>query len=211
MNSRIKLKAGVNLATSPTFFASLLTPLFEQIALIVSQHQPVVEKYYGRGRMLPVAAKLQEECDRQANAILAIWEDERRTARKLQETQRYKYPHLAMLSTAPQLPQPMAVAALKRPYQQLSRQNTGPNVLPIAQDEDPIDPRDIDALLTEMSQISGRWELYRRFMYGRLHVSPLASAYDISLISSTRRKQDKTRALGICLRARHRTAAPIPC
>ena len=126
--------------------------------------------------MLPVAAKLQGECDRQANVILAQWAEERRTSRKLQDIQRYKYPHLAMLSAAAQPAQPAppaAVAALKRPYSQLSRQNTGSSQPATVQEEEAIDPRDIDALLTEVSQISGRWELYRRFMYGSLHVSVL--------------------------------------
>jgi hypothetical protein len=37
-----------------------------------------------------------------------------------------------------------------------------------ASDEDSVDPREIDGLLSEMAQMSGRWQLYRRFLYGRL-------------------------------------------
>ena len=163
-------------ASSPTFFASLLTPLFEQIAHIISQHQPVVEKYYGPKRMLPVAGKLQEECDKQAGQILSQWEEERRIARKLQETGRYRYPQLAALAQpvaqTSQAAPVAAVAALKRPYQQLSRQGTQSNLAPTgnatALEDEAIDPREIDAVLTELSQMSGRWQLYRRFMYGRL-------------------------------------------
>lgn len=33
-----------------------------------------------------------------------------------------------------------------------------------------IDPREIDAVLAELAQMSGRWELYRRFLYARLAV-----------------------------------------
>ena len=65
------------------YFSSLLTPLLEQIALIVSQHQPVVEKYYGPGKMLRVAVRLQEECDRQAASILSQWEEERRISKRV--------------------------------------------------------------------------------------------------------------------------------
>jgi hypothetical protein len=159
-------------ASSPTFFASLLTPLFEQIAIIISQHQPVVEKYYGSGKMVTVATKLQEECDKQANAILSQWAEERRTSRKIQETQRYRYPFLTSLNAPPQTTQAAGVAALKRPYQQLSRQATlgGNNAQQTQADEETVDPREIDALLSELSQMSGRWELYRRFMYNRLVV-----------------------------------------
>jgi hypothetical protein len=133
----------------------------------------VVEKYYGNGKMVIVANKLQQECDKQANAILSQWAEERRTSRKIQETQRYKYPHLAALNAPPQSSQPAGVAALKRPYQQLARSATGGGPAPQPQqaDEEAVDPREIDALLSELSQMSGRWELYRRFMYGRLTVS----------------------------------------
>lgn len=181
-------------ASSPTFFASLLTPLFEQIAHIISQHQPVVEKYYGPGRMMPVAGKLQEECDKQAGQILAQWEEERRIARKLQETQRYRYPQLAALAqpqVLSQSAQPAAVAALKRPYQQLSRQGTQSQLSSSANpgstgalEDEPIDPRDIDAVLTELSQMSGRWQLYRRFMYGRLHMEEQDSSPSRRLLAS---------------------------
>jgi hypothetical protein len=37
-----------------------------------------------------------------------------------------------------------------------------------ASDEDSVDPREIDGLLSEMAQMSGRWQLYRRFLYSRL-------------------------------------------
>lgn len=123
--------------------------------------------------MVIVATKLQEECDKQANAILSQWAEERRTSRKIQETQRYRYPFLASLNAPPQSTQAAGVAALKRPYQQLSRQGTlgGGSAQPTQADEENVDPREIDALLAEISQISGRWELYRRFMYGRLVVS----------------------------------------
>ena len=167
-------------ASSTTYFAAALSPLFEQIALIVSQHQPVVEKYYGRGRMLPVAVRLQQECDQQAGDVLRRWEEERTTLRKLNEVQRWRYPHLATLSqlnnqaATPQqqgLAQVAAVAARKLPYQQLARQATASPAPPQQEEEESIDPKEIDGLLTEMSLMSGRWALYRRFLYGRLRVS----------------------------------------
>lgn len=124
--------------------------------------------------MIIVATKLQEECDKQANAILSQWAEERRTSRKIQETQRYRYPILASLNAPPQSTQAAGVSALKRPYQQLSRQATLGNNANNQQgqiEEERVDPKEIDALLSEVSQMSGRWELYRRFMYGRLVVS----------------------------------------
>lgn len=127
--------------------------------------------------MLPVAVKLQEECDRQAGEILTQWEEERYTMRKLNEAQRHRFTQLSLLTSPPvqpqQLPQALsagqaaAMAALKRPYQQLSKQATQPMATPVVDDET-VDPREIDGLLTELAQISARWELYRRFLYSRL-------------------------------------------
>ncbi|KAJ7720129.1 hypothetical protein DFH07DRAFT_309070 [Mycena maculata] len=50
--------------SSPLYYITALTALFESIALIMDQHQPVVEKYYWRGKMQNVVARLLEECDR---------------------------------------------------------------------------------------------------------------------------------------------------
>jgi len=50
-------------------FADTLTLLFEGIARIVEIHQPLIETYYGPGRMTTVLGLLQEECDRQAEKI----------------------------------------------------------------------------------------------------------------------------------------------
>nr|CAG4636851.1 EOG090X02VY [Ceriodaphnia reticulata]SVE72827.1 EOG090X02VY [Ceriodaphnia reticulata] len=53
------------------YFADALTVLLENVARIVEIHQPLVETYYGPGRVLQVVEHLQSECDRQANQILA--------------------------------------------------------------------------------------------------------------------------------------------
>jgi len=47
-------------------FADTLTLLFEGIARIVDIHQPLIETYYGPGRIFTVLSLLQEECDKQA-------------------------------------------------------------------------------------------------------------------------------------------------
>lgn len=56
--------------TAPTYFADALTRLFENIAVIIDQHQPLVEMHYGKGKMLRVIQRLQEEGDKQGIAIL---------------------------------------------------------------------------------------------------------------------------------------------
>jgi conserved oligomeric Golgi complex subunit 4 len=60
-----------------------MTSLFESIALIVDQHQPVVEKYYGVGKMVSVVKRLLEEADRVMKGLLEGWEEERGMKRKV--------------------------------------------------------------------------------------------------------------------------------
>nr|SVE80009.1 EOG090X02VY [Daphnia magna] len=52
------------------YFADTLTVLLESVARIIEIHQPLVETYYGPGRLLQVVEYLQPECDKQANQIL---------------------------------------------------------------------------------------------------------------------------------------------
>jgi hypothetical protein len=66
-----------------------MTALFESIAMIVDQHQPVVEKYYGPGKMAFVIAKLMEECDRTIESTMENWEEERSVQRKVVHVSNY--------------------------------------------------------------------------------------------------------------------------
>lgn len=69
--------------SSPMHFVTALTSLFESIAMIISQHQPVVEKYYGSGKMYSVVQRLLHECDRVVTSLVASWEEERQSKRKV--------------------------------------------------------------------------------------------------------------------------------
>jgi COG4 transport protein len=71
------------IASSPLYYITALTALFESIALIVDQHQPVVEKYYGPGKMSNVIARLVQECDRVVKSLLDAFEEERSMKRKV--------------------------------------------------------------------------------------------------------------------------------
>jgi len=71
------------IASSPAYYVAAVTSLFESIALIVDQHQPIVEKYYGQGKMIPVVQQLMQECDRVVNNTVSGWEEERQVQRKV--------------------------------------------------------------------------------------------------------------------------------
>jgi len=68
-----------------------LTALFESIAMIVDQHQPVVEKYYGSGKMEIVVQRLLEECDRVTKSLRDGWEEDRSMKRKVRDEHQYQW------------------------------------------------------------------------------------------------------------------------
>ena len=70
-------------ATSPTYYADILTRLFENIAVIIDQHQPLVELHYGKGRMLRVIQRLQEESDEECGLILDQFSQNRKLEAKV--------------------------------------------------------------------------------------------------------------------------------
>ena len=51
-------------------YADLLTMLFESIAQAVEARQPLIETYYGPGKIFTLLKLLQGECDRQSRKIL---------------------------------------------------------------------------------------------------------------------------------------------
>ncbi|BGP38454.1 Golgi transport complex subunit 4 [Rhodotorula kratochvilovae] len=157
---RVKTGALSSKSQSPTHFSALLTTLFEAIALIISQHQPVVEKYYGDGKMLSVAGSLMAETDKLGVRVLANWEDERRIRRRVAEARAHRFAAPAdTLARKPLPPKPGSSPMMQQ----------GAFDAPQGQGADgEIDPRETDAVLTELTMMSGRWELLRRFLYGSL-------------------------------------------
>jgi hypothetical protein len=73
------------LASSPVYYLTQLTSLLEAIAHIIDQHQPVVDKYYGKGRMRTVVGRLVGESDRVVRGLVEGWEEERRVGRLVRD------------------------------------------------------------------------------------------------------------------------------
>jgi hypothetical protein len=65
------------------FYATAMTRLFEHIATIVEQHGALVDKHYGKGRMVKVIERLQVEADTQGGIIIDTFMDERGMDRKV--------------------------------------------------------------------------------------------------------------------------------
>ncbi|KAF9170617.1 Golgi transport complex subunit 4 [Mortierella sp. AD010] len=138
---------------SPTFYADTLIRLFESIAVIIDQHQPVVEKYYGPGKMLRVIQRLQEESDIRSRKILEAFEEEREISRKVREIKSFRDTKRSHLQSAGPIR-----SLTPQPGLSSSQQAAMPEV---------IDPRELDINLNEMVLISQRAHLYNRFLESR--------------------------------------------
>ncbi|KAK3814314.1 MAG: COG4 transport protein-domain-containing protein [Benniella sp.] len=139
---------------APTFYADTLIRLFESVAIIIDQHQPVVEKYYGPGKMLRVIQRLQEESDVRSRKILEAFEEEREIKRKVAEIKAFKDPKRHVL-------QPSGSIRSLTPQLGVSSSQQATTVPEV------IDPRELDINLNEMVLISQRAHLYNRFLESR--------------------------------------------
>ncbi|XP_038610097.1 conserved oligomeric Golgi complex subunit 4 [Tachyglossus aculeatus] len=110
-------------------FADTLTLLFEGIARIVETHQPIVETYYGPGRLYTLIKHLQAECDQQVDKVVEEFIKQRDYHRQFQLVQ-----NSMMRSSA----------------------------------SEKIEPRELDPILSEVTLMNARSELYLRFLKKRI-------------------------------------------
>ncbi|KAK3086090.1 hypothetical protein FSP39_013397 [Pinctada imbricata] len=68
-------------------YAETSTQLFEAIAKVVEIRQPLVETYYGHGRLFTLMKILQTECDRQSRKIIEKFRHKRDFDRVVQQVQ----------------------------------------------------------------------------------------------------------------------------
>ncbi|VDI53366.1 conserved oligomeric Golgi complex subunit 4 [Mytilus galloprovincialis] len=68
-------------------YADLATQLFEHIAKVVEVRQPIIETYYGAGRLFTLLKILQVECDRQSRQILQQFKSKRNFDHVVQQVQ----------------------------------------------------------------------------------------------------------------------------
>ncbi|KAG2066119.1 COG4-domain-containing protein [Suillus decipiens] len=138
----VRVRAPTSAKTSsPLYFVTALTALFESVAMIVDHHQPVVDKYYGAGRMTIVIKRLLDECDRVVRLTLNSWREDRSMKRKLLDVSGSSF----------------SIAPARKLSSQIS-----------SQDDNELDPREIDKLLSEIAGMSGRWYLFRKFLVEQL-------------------------------------------
>ncbi|KAI1478898.1 COG4-domain-containing protein [Daldinia eschscholtzii] len=138
------------------FYANALTKLFEHIAQIVESHGGLVERHYGEGKMVKVIERLQMEADVQGGIILDSWGDERSVDRKLTDAKSYPFSFLVQSFLPPQ-----------RTLTGTPRMNSpalGGGTNSRNSEDEGVDMKEVDALLSEISIMLGRWSLYSKFL-----------------------------------------------
>lgn len=146
-------------------YAGALTKLFEHIAQIVDGHGGLVERHYGAGKMVRVIEKLQMEADVQGGIIIDTWSDERGIDAKLTDVKSYPFSFLVQ-SFLPQTPRAGAHRGGSPAL------GNGGNAR--SSEDEGIDMKEVDALLSEIALMLGRWSLYTRFVSAKCMVSLIA-------------------------------------
>lgn len=145
------------------FYANALTKLFEHIAQIVDGHGGLVERHYGVGRMVKVIERLQMEADVQGGIVLDTWGDERHIDRRLTDVKSYPFSFLVQSFFPAQ--KSLGVARTNSPA-------PGGGTNGRLSEDEGVDMKEVDGLLSEMAVMLGRWSLYTRFLAGKCRVSP---------------------------------------
>lgn len=128
-------------------FADTLTLLFENFARVFEVNQPIIESYYGIGRLIQLFAILQKECDREVKRLLVEFHKNRHISRRMQQINENQKP--------------------------TGQQSLGHFRKPSGSSVEKLNAKDVDALLGEITIIHARAELYVRFMRRRIAVSEL--------------------------------------
>lgn len=149
--------SATNKRSDNLFYASALTKLFEQIALIVDGHEPLVERHYGQGSMAKVIERLQAEADMQGGIVLDAWADDRSLARKIKDVKSYAFSFLVQSF----LPSQKSSAA----------RSSSPASSRASEEDEGVNMKEVDALLSETAMMLSRWALYTRFVATKINVS----------------------------------------
>ncbi|KAK3394418.1 COG4 transport protein-domain-containing protein [Podospora didyma] len=143
------------------FYANALTRLFKHIADIVDGHGGLVERYYGAGKMIKVIERLQVEADVQGGIILDSWTDERAVDRRLTDVRSYPFSFLVQ-SFIPRDNRGFGGT----PRVSSPAQGGGTND-PRSSEDEGVNMKEVDALLSEIAAILGQWFFYSRFLAGK--------------------------------------------
>lgn len=128
-------------------YADTLTSLFENMARVVEVNQPIIETFYGYGRLIQMFVILQRECDLEVKELIKEFQRNRHIDKRTVQINDY-------IKSSNQTPS-TAMGHF--------RKSSGSS-------QDKLNPKDIDALIGEITVIHSRAELYQRFMRRKILV-----------------------------------------
>lgn len=135
---------------SAVAFADTLTMLFENFARVVEVNQPIIENFYGHGRLAKMVVTLQKECDDEIKKLLNEFQKNRHIQHRIvQINEQLKISGQLSSSTG------SSMGHFRKP--------SGGSV-------DKLNPKDIDSLIGEITVIHSRAELYVKFMRRKVMV-----------------------------------------
>lgn len=141
-------QVSTRLESSEISQADKLAALYEGIAKLVDQNQPLIETFFGPGYLIVVVKILQKECDRLSRKIL----EEFRNITKLQ--------YVAKMVKA---------AAMQSPIVNFQGHNIGANFAQTLNLQPAkLDPRDVDTILNQIALIISRSGVYLNFLVERV-------------------------------------------
>ena len=177
LRARARLQAARGVANEQAarggfVYANALTKLFEHIAQVVDGHSPLVERHYGEGTMMQVMQRLHSEADVQGGIVLDTWYDERSIERKLTDVKSYAYSFL--------------VQSFMSAQKSAGGGNAKTSQIANGDDDDEnIDTKEIDQVLSEIVAMLSSWSLYVVFISSRTLVSSDILPTTISPLTST--------------------------
>ena len=148
------------------FYGNTITKLFEHIAQIVDGHELLVERHYGPGMMQKVIERLQIEADVQGGITLDTWHEERNIDRKLTDIKSYAWSFLVQ-----------SFLPAQKPAAGTSRSNSPANATVRSSEDEGVNMKEVDGLLSESALILGRYALYSRFISDKCAVSSVRTLF----------------------------------
>lgn len=144
-----ELRTSFDIATAekriPVAFADTLTLLFENFARVIEVNQPIIENYYGYGKLIQLFEILQVECDKEVRRLIQEFHKTRLINRRKTQINDFN--------------------------KSSGQQGVGHFRKPSGGSVDKLNPKDIDGLIGEITVMHARAELYIRFMRRRIQVS----------------------------------------
>lgn len=126
-------------------FADTLTLTLENIARVIEVNQPIIENFYGHGLLCYMFPLLQKECDEEVKQVILEFQKNRHIQRRISQINEY--------------------------IKNSGQSSMGHFRKPSGGSVDKLNPKDIDALIGEITVMHSRAELYNKFMRRKVTVS----------------------------------------